>query len=424
MRGICERKRPEGLEVGRPGASLLSTLKRTKDPRYDTPVPGRFLYYGEILIRLLPQDDYARHLEALAEALPIEVAATDAQGRVIVWNASMARVAGPRDEVLGRPLLDALPVLGHDTNTNWHQVLQTVLRGGAPRTFARVPLAGRVVRATVAPMRGADQRVLGAVLALEDITRGARDAEERLRQERAHAVHSLGAGIAHELRNPLNALSLNLQLLVERLESEAMAPGEILERLTRMLHETQRVENLIGHLLEVSRQGALRSGVVALDPLVAEVVARLEGMARALGCEMHFDGSSRRELPLDRVRIERALHNLLRNGIEAAAEGGGHVWVSTRDDPHSTVIVIDDDGPGIRPEDRSSVFVLYSTGKRGGTGLGLPLAREDVLRHGGEIEVLSRPGGGARFVVHLPIEPATNAGRTEQEEGASPWHTS
>ena len=64
--------------------------------------------------------------------------------------------------------------------------------------------------------------------------------------------------------------------------------------------------------------------------------------------------------------------------------------------------LVDDDGPGIRPEERSDVFVLYTTSKRGGTGLGLPLAREDVRRHGGEIEVLARPGGGARFVVHLP----------------------
>ena len=98
----------------------------------------------------------------------------------------------------------------------------------------------------------------------------------------------------------------------------------------------------------------------------------------------------------------QTLHNLLRNAIEAAATGGGHVLVTTRDDPHSTVVVVDDDGPGIRPEERSDVFVLYTTSKRGGTGLGLPLAREDVRRHGGEIEVLARPGGGARFVVHLP----------------------
>ena len=100
------------------------------------------------------------------------------------------------------------------------------------------------------------------------------------------------------------------------------------------------------------------------------------------------------------------MHNVVRNALEAAQD---RVWITTRDDPHSTVIEVDDDGPGVRPEDRSEVFVVYSTGKRGGTGLGLPLAREDIRRHGGEIEVLARPGGGARFVIHLPLEVMSEA---------------
>ena len=115
----------------------------------------------------------------------------------------------------------------------------------------------------------------------------------------------------------------------------------------------------------------------------------------------HVDGS-RRTLHLDPVRIDRALHNLVRNAIEAAPRGG-HVVVSTRDDPHSTVVVVDDDGPGIPPEDRPRIFELFFTRKRGGTGLGLPLARRAIHDHGGELEVLDRPGGGARFVVHMPL---------------------
>ena len=381
---------------------------------------GRFLYYGEVLLRLLPQEDYARHLEALAEALPIEVVATDRQGRVIVWNASMVRAAGPREAALGRPLLHALPGLQADPNRDWQAVLLEVLSGAPARTYARLPLGDRVVRATMAPLRGAGEPVLGAVLALEDITTGAREAEERRRRERQDVVHDLGAGIAHEIRNPLNALSLNLQLLAERLDDPDIAREEIRERTGRMIAETQRLESLIQHLLAVSRGGRLDTADVALDPLVAGVMARHEGMARALHCDVRFDPGSERILRLDPVRIERALDNLTRNAVEAAAEGGGHVWVTTRDDPHSTVIVVDDDGPGIRPEDRSEVFVMYTTGKRGGTGLGLHLAREDVLLHGGEIEVLSRPGGGARFVVHLPPDAQSRGGAVSPEEPTWP----
>lgn len=369
----------------------------------------RFRYYGEVLVRLLPVEDYALHLEALAEALPIEVAATDATGRVIVWNEAMAAVAGPRAAALGRPLLEAVPWIATDPNVNWAAELADVIGGGETRSFPRQPLGQRVVRATLGPMRGPGGEPLGAVLALEDITPGARAEVERRRQERARFLHDLGAGIAHEVRNPLNALSLNLQLLQERIEDPSVDRDEVLRRTEKMIAETKRVEVLVQHLLEVSRGGGISPSNEKIDPVVARVVDDLEGLAESRGCEVEVTAGSDRMLPLDRVRIERALHNLLRNAIDAAAEGGGHVWVVTRDDPHSTVVVIDDDGPGIRPEDRSRVFVLYSTGKRGGTGLGLPLAQEDIMRHGGEIEVLSRPGGGARFVIHLPPRPDEEA---------------
>lgn len=367
-------------------------------------VNPRFLFYGELLLRVLPEEDYALHLEALAEALPLEVAATDALGHVIVWNAALARVAGPRERALGRPLLDALPWLAEDSNLDWHRMLAQVLAGEGTVSLARVPLGERVVRVTLSPMRGGGGSVLGAVLSMEDITQGARALEQRRLQDRQAAVHDLGASIAHEIRNPLNALSLNLQLLEDRVADADVDRGELAERTAHMIDEVTRMERLIRHLLEVARRGNLSLSSERIDPLAMSVLKRLEGVANQAGCVVRFEPDSHRLLQLDRLRIERALENLVRNAVEAAAEGGRHVWVTTRDDPHSTVLVVDDDGPGIRPEDRSEVFGLHRTSKRGGSGLGLPLAQEDVARHGGAIEVLARPGGGARFVMHLPLD--------------------
>ena len=141
-----------------------------------------------------------------------------------------------------------------------------------------------------------------------------------------------------------------------------------------------------------------------VDEIVSGVVDRLEGLAGSQGVRVQVRPGSARTLRLDRVRIDRALENVVRNAIEAAAEGGHHVWIGSRDDPHSTVIVVEDDGPGIKPQDLSQVFLLYNTGKRGGSGLGLPLAQEDVRRHGGEIEAKARHGGGAQFLVYLPAD--------------------
>lgn len=360
----------------------------------------RFRFYSEVLLRVLPEEDYALRLEALAEALPLAVAATDASGRVLVWNPALAAWMGPREAAVGRPLLEALPALAADPNLDWGLALHACLREGARCDLPRHPLGERVVRATLGPMRGPSGQVLGAVLALQDITRSAREEERRRLQARSEAVAALGAGIAHEIRNPINALSLNLQLLRERIED---LPREaIAAKADAMIAELQRMESLVAHLLEVSRGGSPDLAPERVDDIVAAVVERLDGTARRQGAQVVFRPGSVRQLPVDRARIDRAVHNVVRNALEAVGPAG-RVEVETRDDPHSTVIVVDDNGPGIAPADRKRVFELFFTRKRGGTGLGLPLARRAVESHGGEIEVLERPGGGARFVIHLPL---------------------
>jgi PAS domain S-box-containing protein len=363
-------------------------------------VAARFYYYSELLLQVLPEDAYVRHLEALAEDLPLEIAAVDAHGRVVVWNRALAAWAGPRERALGRPLLQALPLLAEDPHADWPALVAAALAGAPRADLARQPLGERVVRATVGPVRDPAGRVLGAVLSFHDITLGAREEERRRIQTRSEAVTALGAGIAHEIRNPINALSLNLQLLRERIDD--LPREQIAAKADAMIAELRRMESLVAHLLEVSRGGPPNLAPERVDEIVAAVLARLEGLAAATGARVSSRPGSRRVLPLDRPRIERAVENLVRNAVEAAGRGG-HVEVVTRDDPHSTVVVVDDDGPGIAPEDRARVFELFWTRKRGGTGLGLPLAQRAVESHGGEIEVLARPGGGARFVVHLPL---------------------
>jgi two-component system sensor histidine kinase AtoS len=254
----------------------------------------------------------------------------------------------------------------------------------------------------LAPLLGQGGEVNGAALAIEDITERVRAEERRMLRVRSDAVESLGAGIAHEVRNPLNALSLNLQLLRERLEDPSADRADLLAKADAMIAELRRMDDLVTHLLEVSRGGPPDREERPLDPVVERVVERLRPTAERAGVAVRFSGGSARRLSIDPVRIDGALHNLVRNAIEAAPPGG-HVWVSTRDDPFSTVVAVEDDGKGIPPEDRTRIFELFFTRKRGGTGLGLPLARRAIQDHGGELEVLDRPGGGARFLVHLPI---------------------
>ncbi|HVG95005.1 MAG TPA: ATP-binding protein [Planctomycetota bacterium] len=361
-----------------------------------------FSYYSEVLLRVVPEDEYALALEQVAEALPIRLAVVDRHGRVIVWNRAMAADGVTRESALGHPLLHVLPGLASDVNQDWGAAFSAALEQGRELDLPRHPLGDRVVRATLTPLRGAAGRVFGAILALEDITDRVRAEERRVLRVRSDAVEALGAGIAHEIRNPLNALSLHLQLLRERLADPAADRADLLAKADRMVDEMRRVDDLVSHLLEVSRGGSPAREPMPLDPIVKRVVETLRALADREGVALVAVPGSRRTLDLDPLRLERALHNLVRNAVEAVARGG-HVWVTTRDDPHSTVVVVDDDGPGIAAGDRGRIFELFFSRKRGGTGLGLPLARRAVEDHGGEIEVLERPGGGARFVVHLPL---------------------
>ena len=389
---------------------------------------ARFHLYG-LLVRVLTEGEYGTALEQLAEALPSEVAAVDAEGRVLVWNRALVESTGPREEALGRPLLEAMPALASDPSFDWGDAIHRALAHGERTELPRHPLGDRLVAATVVPLTGPAGGVLGAALVLDDITERERSEERRRLRARSRAVEDLGAGLAHEVRNPLNAVSLNLQLLRERLEDPRAPRADLVAKTDAMIAELRRMDELVTHLLEVSRGRPPALERAALDPAVARVVERLAATAQKAGVALRFEPGSSRTLAIDPARIDRALHNLVRNAVEAAPRGG-HVVVSTRDDPHSTVVVVDDDGPGIPRKERARLFELFHTTKRGGTGLGLPLAKRAVEDHGGELEVLDRPGGGARFVVHLPLEsppPAGDdagaaAGEGSDEEG--PWRGS
>ncbi len=120
-----------------------------------------FTLYTEVLVRVVPESDYALALEQLAEAMPLEVAAVDRTGRVIVWNRAIAAEVTPRETVLGRPLLDVFPgSCGPTATATGGRALDRVLREGPALEFRDMPLAERVVRAvTLTPLQGADDGV-------------------------------------------------------------------------------------------------------------------------------------------------------------------------------------------------------------------------------------------------------------------------
>jgi signal transduction histidine kinase len=233
-----------------------------------------------------------------------------------------------------------------------------------------------------------------------------RAAQARIIQsEKMAVVGTFASGLAHEVRNPLNSIALQLSILERRVAPlETGLSGELKELLAIIREEVKRLDNLVGDFLQFSRTNRLPYSPASVDSLLDEVVRLLRPEARAAGVTLKRQqaGPSIPDLRIDVERIKQVVINLVQNAIEAMPGGGSAVLESGLVDGHAK-IVVRDTGPGL-PEGLD-VFQLFVTTKARGTGLGLSIAQQIVLEHGGEISAESSPGHGAAFTVSLPTTP-------------------
>jgi signal transduction histidine kinase len=229
------------------------------------------------------------------------------------------------------------------------------------------------------------------------------EAQARIIQnEKMAVVGTFASGLAHEVRNPLNSIALQLSILERRVAPlEAGLSGELKELIGVIREEVKRLDNLVGDFLQFSRTNRVRHRLTNLDPLIDEVARLLRPEARAAGVTLRREkrGAPLPDLRVDAEKIKQVVINLVQNAIEAMPEGGAVTVESGLWDGRVRVVVRDS-GPGL-PEGLD-VFQLFVTTKARGTGLGLSIAQQIVLEHGGEISAESSPGQGATFTVTLP----------------------
>jgi two-component system sensor histidine kinase HydH len=207
------------------------------------------------------------------------------------------------------------------------------------------------------------------------------------------ALGQMSAVLGHEIKNPLASLKGHAQLLLEKLSPEH--PGR--RGAEVVLRETIRLEELSRHVLEFARSGAINCE--AADP---RAVARAAIDSVGSGDVRFHVESSPAVWPLDRVRMEEVLVNLLRNAREASPAGQPVEVTLEAPGERSLAIEVRDHGPGIEPGEEERVFEPFYTRRAKGTGLGLALARRIVEGHGGTITAHNHPDGGAVFSVRLP----------------------
>ena len=244
----------------------------------------------------------------------------------------------------------------------------------------------------------------GTLVLVRDITAEREREADALESGRTDAVHELAAGVAHEIGNPLNALTIHLQLLERDLKKHS-SDGKCsrwLEDVRTARSEIARVDAMIRDFLSALRpvRPVLAPGSLA-DPL-KDTLAALKGQLESRSIRVGVDlPASLPKVLLDRPKMEQVFFNIAKNAIEAMKDGS-LLEIALRSDDQSVEAVFRDHGPGMDAETLSRIFEPHRTSKRGGNGLGLMICRRIVEAHGGAIEAESKPGEGTLFTVRLP----------------------
>jgi len=232
-------------------------------------------------------------------------------------------------------------------------------------------------------------------------------AERARRRQHLLELASLTGGLAHEIKNPLSTIKLNLKLLAEDFaRSSDDSSRRSYNRLLRVQDEVQRVYDILDDFLKYAGNQELHRSESDLRQVVEELIDFFRPQAESGHVVVR---SSLPEAPLlcsvDVGLIKQAILNLMINAAQAMGEGG-ELLLRLSSDQERAVLEVIDTGLGIEPKLRERIFDAYYSTRPGGSGLGLPTTRRIIRQHDGEIRVDSELGKGTRFVVSLPLSQA------------------
>ena len=216
----------------------------------------------------------------------------------------------------------------------------------------------------------------------------------------------LVGGLAHELRNPLSTMMVNLKLLTEDLEDFAEHPENTRRRALRKVkvleREAERLQTLFDKFLNLTATHELQRASTDINAMVRGLVEFFEPSARDANVKVEVDLAE--ELPncdADEKLLRQALLNIVINGQQAMPDGGT-LRITTEADGDAVVIKVSDTGGGVAPEDRNRILRPFFSTKAGGNGLGLSITQRIVGDHGGMLSFESNPGEGTTFIIRLP----------------------
>ena len=364
-----------------------------------------FLHYDSTLRTLEEVKGLARNI---LESIPTGVLTLNRSGIITAVNPSA-------EAVLKRASLD---LLGHSYESVFTEgdtirgALDAALRVHRHMSQKDLPYESRdgtlhTIRVSTAELTGDDGRPAGVILQAQDVTEWLA-LERRVRvAEKLAALHTLSAGVAHELRNPLSAIDLNLHLLEEEFKEQG-GPAKQAAYYFRVLNaECRRLSVILDNFMKFARPGSMGLHAVDLPALIEHIVAlmRFEAEERKIQLEQRVSKDMSPVLG-DETQISQVLVNIVVNAFHAMPNGG-HCCIATEERTEEgkrwVEIVVSDTGIGIEQENLPRLFEPFYTTKSGGTGLGLAIAYRIMQDHGGTIHVTSVPGNGTQVVMQFPV---------------------
>jgi two-component system sensor histidine kinase PilS (NtrC family) len=370
---------------------------------------------GQALHRSRKDLGNLRHLhERTVESLTSGLFTTDAEGRVSSMNGEAERITGfSRHELLGEELAKEIPAFRLDES---HRAMEEDGRGRRMRVLYRTR-EGEEKHLGMAHsiLRDAEGEPRGAVWIFQDVTQVVAMEHELRQSERLAAAGQLSAHLAHEIRNPLAAISGSIQML----RAGNSDPGEDDRLMGIALREIERLDQLLGDFLAYARPSRTAPSAVRVDRIIDDVMqlfASRDGEAIELSSECDPD----LWVLADPAQLHQVLWNLMLNAAAAMEEGGGRLTVGARrvfgDAPQGTVekdrnddekegwveLTVSDTGVGIAGDALERLFDPFFTSRPNGSGLGLATVHRIVEAHGGRVRVESRVGVGTHFRVRLP----------------------
>ena len=217
-------------------------------------------------------------------------------------------------------------------------------------------------------------------------------------------IEEVAAGVAHEVRNPLNALQINLQILEQELRDLVPDRGaHIYAVLNKISNELSNLDNFVAEFLRYARPPRLKIERLPIRPLLTDLVTFLEPAFGAKKVALRLATTQEpRIIHADSFQLKHAILNLLLNALQATAPGGSVVLTTAKDQGRLS-IEVRDSGEGIPADKLERVFDVFFTMREGGTGLGLPISRRIIDEHGGSLTLSSEAGRGTTARILLPL---------------------